>query len=204
MNGLLFMSLLLLLIPDCFSSYVKMFSNGSVLVCLCSWSQRYCSAEICVGFMCCLSHVTNQPVSVMEMWYDVMILITFPFYHAMGPWSPIFLLNHYRRPHGDKNIILGSTFVFVIFHLPFYYCFMMFLSGQLIICIMPLIRQLNIIVAGLGILVPVGSYIFATGLCVDHPSNQSIFYCALLQILYMPLLVLYSDCGKMTRMSVLV
>ena len=57
--------LLLLLAPGCFSSCVIMCSNGSVLVCLCSWVQRYCLAEICVGFIYCLFHVTGQSVFVM-------------------------------------------------------------------------------------------------------------------------------------------
>ena len=56
-----------------------------------------------------------------------MILIAFPFYHAMDPWSPILSLNHYSRPYGDRNIHFGSISAFVIFSLPFYYCFVMFL-----------------------------------------------------------------------------
>ena len=56
-----------------------------------------------------------------------MILITFAFNCAMGPWSPIFPLNHYSRSYGDRNKIFGSTFVFVILGLSFYYHFVMFL-----------------------------------------------------------------------------
>ena len=63
--------LLLLPVPGGFSSCVRMLSNGSVLVCLCSWSQKYCSAEICVGFTCCLFCVTSWPVFVMGIWYDL-------------------------------------------------------------------------------------------------------------------------------------
>ena len=67
MNGSLFvlLLLLLLLVHGGFSSCVKMLSNGSILVCLCSWSWRYCSADICVGFTCYLFYVTSWPVFVM-------------------------------------------------------------------------------------------------------------------------------------------
>ena len=68
MNSPLFMLLLLLFVSVCFSSCVKMSSNGSVFVCFDSWSQRYCSDKICVGFTCCLFPVTSQPVCVMQMW----------------------------------------------------------------------------------------------------------------------------------------
>ena len=55
------MYLLLLLLVSCFPSCVKMLSSGSVLVCLCIWSCRFCSAEICIGFICCLFCVTSLP-----------------------------------------------------------------------------------------------------------------------------------------------
>ena len=84
MNGPLFM-LLLLLAHSCFSSCVKILSNGSVSVCLCSWSQRYCSAEICVGFMCCLFCVTSLPVCVIQMWYDLSWWFWSPF-PSITPW----------------------------------------------------------------------------------------------------------------------
>ena len=58
MIGPLLMLVLLLLVPGCFSSWVKILSNGSSLICFCSGSQRYCSVEIFVGFMCCLFWVT--------------------------------------------------------------------------------------------------------------------------------------------------
>ena len=61
-TGPLTMFILLLLLPGCLSSWFKMFSNGSVLICLYSWSQIYCSAEIGVGSMCCLFHVISLPV----------------------------------------------------------------------------------------------------------------------------------------------
>ena len=62
--------------------------NGSVIVCFCSWSLRYCSAENCVGFTCCLFCVTKQPVCDANVKGPVkMILITFSFCSAMGPWS---------------------------------------------------------------------------------------------------------------------
>ena len=54
--------ILILLVTGCFSSCIKMLSNGSFLVCLCSWSQRYCSADICVGFTGFLFCVTSLPV----------------------------------------------------------------------------------------------------------------------------------------------
>ena len=85
MTGPLFISTLLLLAPGCFSSWDKMLSNGSVLICLCSWSQRYCSAEICVGSMCCLFHVTSLPVSVMQMQYDLSWWFWLPF-PSIVPW----------------------------------------------------------------------------------------------------------------------
>ena len=47
---------------------------------------------------------------------------------------------------------------------------------------------------------PLGSFIFATGLCVDQPWNQSTSLVHTLQILYMSLLVHYSDGGEMMRM----
>ena len=60
--GPLYMLLLILFVVGCFSSCVRIFSSGSVLVCLCSCSWRYCPADICVGFICCLFHVTTLPV----------------------------------------------------------------------------------------------------------------------------------------------
>ena len=126
--GPLYMLLLLLLATGCFSTCVKMFSSGSVLVCLCGWSWRYCQADISVGFTCCLFHVTSLPVFVMWMWYSLSwwFWLPFPFNCVMGPWSPIFLLNHFSRPYGKRHKIVGSNFVFVIFGLSFYYHFMMF------------------------------------------------------------------------------
>ena len=70
-TGPLFMLVLFLLVAGCFSSWVKMLCDGSVLKYVYSWAKRYCSAEICVGFICCLFHVTSLPVFVKQMWYDL-------------------------------------------------------------------------------------------------------------------------------------
>ena len=71
-----------------FSNCVKMLSSGSVLVCLCSWSQRFCSADICVGLMCCLLHVTILPVFMMWMWYKLPWWFWSPFPSIM-PWVKV-------------------------------------------------------------------------------------------------------------------
>ena len=71
MTGPLFMLVSLLLVPGCFSVWVKMLSNGSILICSCSCSQRYFPAKIGADFLCCLFHVTSLPVFVMGMWYDL-------------------------------------------------------------------------------------------------------------------------------------
>ena len=71
------MLLILLVAVGCFSSCVRMFSNGSVLVCFCSCSRRYCSADISVGFICCLSHVTNLPVFVMWVFSGTVLVCLF-------------------------------------------------------------------------------------------------------------------------------
>ena len=78
--------ILLFLVPGCLSSWFKMFSNGSVLICLCRWFQRYCSAEIGVGFMCCLFCVISLPVLVMQMWYNLPSWFWLPFPFIM-PWA---------------------------------------------------------------------------------------------------------------------
>ena len=54
-----------------FSSWVKMLSNGYVLICLCSWFQQHYSFQICVGFVCCVFHMTNLHVFVMWIGYDL-------------------------------------------------------------------------------------------------------------------------------------
>ena len=99
-----------------------MSSNGSLFVSFCSWSQRYCLAVICVGFICCLSWVASHPdfCDVYVVGSVMIIMITFSFYSTMGPQSSIFPLNWYSRPYGNRNIIYGSTLVFDIFCLPFY------------------------------------------------------------------------------------
>ena len=135
-----------------------------------------------------------------------MILIAFPFNHAMGPWSPIFPLNCYSRPYGrdTKFVEVSLSMSFLVCHFIIALGCPSSLSiptgGLLIIGIMPLIGQLNSIVAGLGVPFPAGSFVFATGLCVDYPCNQSISLVHALQILYMPLLVCYSDGGMIRRM----
>ena len=63
----------------CFSSCVRMSSIRSALVSFFSCSQRYWSADICVGLICCLFHVTNLLVFVMRMMYDLLWWL----------WSPL-------------------------------------------------------------------------------------------------------------------
>ena len=109
MAGVLFMLALLLLSASCFSSWVRMLSNWSVLICLCSWSQRYCSAEISVGFMCCLFHVTSLPVFFMWMWYDLPWWFWLPFPSIM-PWVHVCPSSHWTTtvdPMGIETYILG-------------------------------------------------------------------------------------------------
>ena len=69
----------------CFPSSVRMFSSGSVLVCFFSYSQRYCSADICVGLICSLFPVTNLPVFVMLMMYDLVWWMWLPL-PSIIPW----------------------------------------------------------------------------------------------------------------------
>ena len=128
------------------------------------------------------------------------------------PWIhvPIFLLNHCIRPYGDRNIIFGSTFVFVIFHLPFYYCFMIFL----------LIIYTNLLSVNYWHCASdwaVKQHSCRTGESLSHrghtylqqgyvwitPWNQGISLQCTLQILYMPVLVHYSNGGQMMRTLVL-
>ena len=103
----LFMLLLLLLVTSCFSSRVKMLCNGSVLICLCSWSQRFCSAEICV---------TSWAVFVMWMWYHLPWWCQLPF-HSIVPWVYGSPFSHWTAtvdPIGIETNF-GGTFAFVIF-----------------------------------------------------------------------------------------
>ena len=114
--GTLSMLLMIFVAICCFSSCVRMFFSGSVLVCLCSCSQRYCSADICVGLICCLFCATNLPILVICMMYDtvMVVMITFAFYCTMDPQSPIFVLNHYSRPFGERHEFFGSVCHFLL------------------------------------------------------------------------------------------
>ena len=67
----LLLILLKLFAAGYFSSCIRMFSSESISVCLCSCSWRYYSADICLGFICCLVCVTTLPVFVMYILYHL-------------------------------------------------------------------------------------------------------------------------------------
>ena len=96
----------------------------------------------------------------------MMILITFPFYCAMGLQIPISLLNHYSR-HKIEHVGIETLFlgVSLFFHLSFASLLLLCDVPQqylyqnsclLTIAIMPLIRWLNSIIAGIGSPCPSG------------------------------------------------
>ena len=138
----------------------------------------------------------------------MMIVIILPFNRALGPWSPILLLNHHSRPYGERHNIFGS--IFVIFGLSFYYHFMMFIiityTNQWSINYWHYASKWAVKQHSYrmwGVLAQAESFVSASGLCVDHSLNQNISLVCTLQILCMPPLVHYSDGEMMMRMPVL-
>ena len=85
----------------CLSSCVRMLSS-EICFCVCLIVDGgIISADIGVGFMCCLLHVICFSCSgdVDFVQSVVMIVVTFFFNGPMGPQSTIFTLNHYNRPY---------------------------------------------------------------------------------------------------------
>ena len=92
-----------------FSNCFRMSSTGSVILCSSNWSQKYCSAVICVVFTCLLFLVISHPVSVKCIMFDLLLWLWCPFlYCTMGPWSTIFLLSCYSSSYGNKIKISGN------------------------------------------------------------------------------------------------
>ena len=56
----------------------------------------------------------------------MVVVITFILDGSMGPQSPIFSLNHYSRPYGERNKFFLNIFVLFNFALSVYQCFVMF------------------------------------------------------------------------------
>ena len=157
-TGPLTMFILLLLVPGCLSSWFKMLSNQSVLTCLCSWSQRYCSADMGVGFMCCLFLMTSLCVFGMWMWYDMPWWFWLPV-PSIVPWVHSPSSSHWTttvHPMGIETYILGVSLplsclvcLFTI-TLKCSWSLSMPTGGLLIAASIPLIRWLNSMFAGLG------------------------------------------------------
>ena len=158
--------------------------------------------SVLCDYSSCL-HDTNMEWSLM------MIVITLPFHGIMGPQSPIFPLNHYSRPYGERSkhleVSLSLSFFVWLFIITLWYSSSLSIpTGSLLITvIMPLIGWLNIMVAGLGSPCPSGIIVSATELSVGHSWNQTISLVCIVQMLCMPLLAHYYDGDMMMRMPVL-
>ena len=139
----------------------------------------------------------------------MMVLITFSFIHDMGPWSPSSHLTITVDPTGIEMKFL-ETSLSVIFGLSFYYHFVMFFliiytnwwSINYWHCASDWAVEHHSCGAGES-LSQWGHLYLQQGYVWIIPGIKSISLVCTLQILYMPLLVHYSDGGKMMRMFTL-
>ena len=97
--------------------------------CWVSWSLRYFLAVIGVALMFLLFLLIMKPVFVSLIVWDLLLWLWLPLSATM-PWvhgPPSSHLSATVDPIGKRSIIYGSTLCLIIFCLPLYKCFIMFI-----------------------------------------------------------------------------
>ena len=162
-----------------FLIWSRMASSGSVFVYLFTWLCRKFSAVLGVGLICCLLCVIILPVLVTFVCSVVMIVTALVYYCPIGPQSPMFLLNCYSWPYGNRHKHFWSIIASVIFPclcIKVLWCLssLCILIGSLSITgIMPLTRWLNSSIAGLGRPCPSGVILICSiAMCISPPESE--------------------------------
>ena len=190
--GLSFVMFLVVEGDGCLLIWSRMASSGSVFVCLFTWLCRKFPAVIGVGPMCCLLHVIILPVLMTCILYDLLWWLWLPLSTTV-PWVHGPPSSHWTAtvdPIGiDVKIFevsLPQSFIPCLC-IKVWWCsssLSMLIGGLSITGIMPLTRQLNSSIAGLGRPCPSGLVLICSiVMCISPPESVHLFIVHLMNLM---------------------